>query len=272
MMLIDTHSHIYLDDFQQDREAMLQRCRDAGIQKILLPNIDEESIESIRQLCVQYPKMCYPMMGIHPCYIKENSDRLLRVAEDAIDRLPCVAVGEVGLDYHWDKQFIPQQQAAFDRQIGWSIERKLPLVIHSREAMADCIRMVRERQQGQLSGVFHCFSGSYEEACQIIDLGFYLGIGGVSTYKTCRLADFLQRLPVDRLLLETDAPYLPPVPFRGQRNESSYIVYVARKVADILQCSEDEVARLTTQNALRLFPRIHEQSLPADVTASGSVN
>lgn len=272
MMLIDTHSHIYLDDFQQDRDAMLQRCRDTGVQKILLPNIDQESIEPIRQLCAQHPEMCYPMMGIHPCYINEDSEQQLRAAEQELHRQPCVAVGEVGLDYHWDKQFIPQQQAAFDQQIGWAIDLRLPVVIHSREAMADCIRMVRERQQGHLSGVFHCFSGSYEEACQIIDLGFYLGIGGVSTYKTCRLTDFLQRLPADRIVLETDSPYLPPVPFRGQRNESSYIVYVARKVADILQCSEAEVAQLTTANALRLFPRINEQSSPVNVTTTGSVN
>ena len=268
-MLIDTHSHLYLEDFHVDRTEVIRRCRENGVGKVLLPNIDEHSVAQIRSLCAEAPDMFYPMMGIHPCYIRENAEELLRTAEEVFSSLRCVAVGEVGLDYHWDKQFISLQQQAFDRQIGWAKDMQLPLVIHSREATADCIRMVRERQNGRLSGVFHCFSGSYEEAVQITDLGFYLGIGGVSTYKTCRLSSFLDRVPADRIVLETDAPYLSPVPFRGQRNESSYLVWIARKVGEMLHLSEEQVAELTTRNALTLFPLLAEQSAVGNVSSTG---
>ncbi len=193
------------------------------------------------------------MMGLHPCSVKENYKQELGLVQQWLSERKFAAVGEIGLDYYWDKTFTDQQIDAFEQQIDWAKEYRLPIVIHSRDAMQDCIDIVRKKQDGHLKGVFHCFSGTGKEAREIIDLGFYLGIGGVITYKKAGLAELLEKIELSALVLETDAPYLTPAPFRGKRNESSYLKYIAAKLAEVKRTSIEEVARVTTENARKIF-------------------
>ncbi len=256
MNLIDTHSHLYLPEFNEDRDTMVQRAFDAGVQKIFLPNIEGASVKSLLQLSAKYPDRCFPMMGLHPCSVKENAEDELVIVEEYLFKkkeIKFYGVGEIGLDYYWDKTFIPQQQSAFRKQIQWAKQLNLPIVIHSRDSTDDCIKIVSELKEDNLNGIFHCFSGTLEQATQIIDLGFYLGIGGVVTFKNSGLDKVVAQLDLSHLVLETDSPYLAPVPFRGKRNETSYITYVAKKIAEIKNCSEEEVATVTTANAEKIF-------------------
>jgi TatD DNase family protein len=252
MQIIDTHTHLYLEDFQQDIEEVLGRAISEGVTRFYLPNVDSSSIPDLLKLENQYPE-CIAMMGLHPCYVKENVIDELKLVEEWLRKRPFAAVGEIGLDYYWDKTFVAEQKEAFRKQIDWALELNLPIVIHSRDSMQDCIDIVKEQQNGHLRGIFHCFGGTVEEAKQIMDLGFLMGIGGVVTYKKSGLAEVLSSIPLEYLVLETDAPYLSPVPFRGKRNEPSYLKHVVSKMAEAMNYSVEEIAVQTTLNAQKLF-------------------
>jgi TatD DNase family protein len=252
-MIIDTHCHLYHVDFDADRPAMMQRANAQGVAGFYLPAIDSSVIAAMLQMELDYPQQCFAMMGLHPCSVKENYEDELQIAEEWLQRRKFVAIGETGLDFYWDKSFTPQQYDAFKIQVGWAKQYKIPIVIHSRQSTQECINVIKELHDGQLEGVFHCFGGSLEEALQITGMGFYLGIGGVLTYKNSGLAAVIAQLPLDKIVLETDAPYLTPVPFRGKRNESAHLSYVAKKIAEVKNISVEEVENVTTLNAGRLF-------------------
>ena len=253
MQLIDTHCHLYVKTFRSDIAQVIERAEDEGIFRFYLPAIDSEEIPAMLELESKYPGKCKAMMGLHPCSVKDNYREELAIVADWLGKRAFAAVGEIGLDYYWDKTHVDQQKQAFHEQIGWALQYKLPIVIHSRESMDDCISIVQEHQRGDLGGIFHCFTGDLASARKIIDTGFYLGIGGVLTYKNSGLAEVLNDISLEHIILETDAPYLTPVPFRGKRNESSYIKYVAEKLAEVKGVSKEEVAEITTANALKIF-------------------
>jgi TatD DNase family protein len=250
--LIDTHAHLYLAEFELDRSMMLERAKQAGIEKIFLPAIDSSTHTSLLQMETDFP-WCKAMMGVHPCSIKKNYQEELAIAQQYWDKRNFVAVGEIGLDFYWDRTFEKEQYEAFRIQIEWALEKNVPIVIHSRQSTLDCVRVLKEYKNSALRGVFHCFSGSLEEAQEIIKLGFYLGIGGVITYKNAGLGAVLEKIDLAHLVVETDAPYLTPAPHRGKRNESSYISLIAEKIATVKAEKEGKVAEITTQNAENLF-------------------
>jgi len=253
-MIIDTHTHLYDEKFDEDRLQSIQNAIDAGVHKMFMPNCDSSTIAGMLQVEQDFPSHCFAMMGLHPCYVKENVDAELAIVREWLDKRKFAAVGEIGLDYYWDKTFIEAQKKAFRLQMEWAIEFNIPIVIHNREATKDSIELVREYVPKGIRGVFHCFSGSYETAMQIIDLGFYIGVGGVLTYKNAGLQEVIQKIDLQHIVLETDAPYLTPTPFRGKRNESAYIQYVAQKLADLKSISVEEVEKITSLNAIQLFP------------------
>ena len=253
MNLIDTHCHLYAKDFHADRPAVIQRAREAGLAAIYLPNVDLTSIPGMMELEVSEPGFCHPMMGLHPCEVKEDFSRILDEMETWLARRSFVAIGEIGLDLYWDKTFAAQQELAFHRQMDWATKYDVPIVIHSREATDRCIELVAEHKADGIRGVFHCFGGTAEQAEKIKALDFFLGIGGVVTYKKAGLDEVLKVIGLEKVVLETDAPYLSPVPFRGKRNEPSYIRHVADKIADALGITVEEVASVTSANAEELF-------------------
>lgn len=253
MNLIDTHAHLYLEEFGPDIDDVIKRGDEAGVERFFLPAIDSSEHARMLALEAAYPGKCLAMMGLHPCYVKENMEEELALVESWLAKRPFAAVGEIGLDFYWDRTFEAQQYEAFRRQIALAGKYGLPIVIHSRNSTQECIELVKEAQDGQLTGVFHCFSGSYELAKEVIKLGFFLGIGGVVTYKNAGLPAVLAQLSLDNLVLETDAPYLTPVPYRGKRNESSYLSFVVDKLAEIYRVPAAEVAEVTTANARKLF-------------------
>jgi len=253
MTLIDTHAHIYSTEFEADQLAMLERAKNEGVDKILLPAVDSDSHERMLRLEKEHPATCISMMGVHPCSIKEDYKTELKIARAYFEQRKFIAVGEIGLDFYWDKTFTEQQVAAFHEQISWALEFDIPIAIHSRSSTDECIQIVAEHQHGKLRGVFHCFSGDAKQAQQIIDLGFYLGIGGVLTFKNAGLDKILETVSLDHLLLETDAPYLAPMPFRGKRNEPSYLKYVVEKLSTIKNVGAEEIGKKTTTNAMDLF-------------------
>ena len=258
--MIDTHSHIYEPVFSSDREEVILRAKQAGVEQILLPNINAESIEQMLSLCRQCPDYCFPMMGLHPTDIEEDYRQVLadmKALLEAPDH-PYIAIGEVGLDYYWDKSKAKEQEETFRTQIEWAIEYELPLSIHARSAHRQLVAAMTEYRNERLTGVFHCFGGTTEEALELLQFpGFVLGIGGVVTYKNSPLPETLTAVPLERIVLETDAPYLAPVPYRGKRNESAYVSEVLRKVALIYNVSEKEAESITNDNARRVFPRIN---------------
>jgi TatD DNase family protein len=261
MNLIDTHSHIYSDNFNNDRPSMLERAGTEKVSQILMPAIDKETHAAMLNLEESYgvgrmvgqPVQCLAMMGLHPCSVKADFEDELAICRDYFEKRKFIAVGETGLDFYWDTTYTPEQCKAFRRQLDWALEFDIPIVIHSRNSTDECIETVAEYQRGKLKGVFHCFSGNEEQAKKITDLGLYLGIGGVLTFKNSGLDKALVNINMEHIVLETDAPYLAPVPFRGKRNEPSYIKYVAEKLAEIQQLTIDEVAGITTENAKKLF-------------------
>ncbi len=253
MTLIDTHTHLYLDEFKPQLTATVNRALAAGVQQMLLPAIDSTEHDNLLALMAKYPANCLGMMGLHPCYVKENVAEELAKVEALLAAHPFVAVGEIGLDFYWDKSFIDQQYEAFRRQLQLSKKYNIPVSIHSRNATDEAIAVVADLQDGGLSGVFHCFGGSVEQGQKIMDLGFYLGIGGVVTYKNAALAEVLKTLGTSRIVLETDAPYLSPVPYRGKRNEPAYLVPVVEKLGDIFGCSAETIADITSANAQNVF-------------------
>lgn len=253
MELIDTHCHLYGEEFKDDLPQVIARAREAGVKRFYLPAIDSESHDAMLRLEAQYPGECFAMMGLHPCYVKENYLQELELVQQWLEKRAFVAIGEIGLDFYWDKTFTAQQYEAFSRQMQWALERQLPIVIHTRNAMQETIDAVKPFAARGLKGIFHCFGGDYEAAKQIVDMDFLLGIGGVLTYKNAGLPATLEKIPLAHLVLETDAPYLTPVPFRGKRNESSYLRYVVEKLADTYQTSPENIAAATTANALKIF-------------------
>ncbi len=253
MLLIDTHTHIYLEEFDADRDDIIERAGKEGVEKILLPAVDSSTHKAMLELEKNKPGRCHSMMGLHPCSVGENFKEELKIVENHLENRPFVAVGEIGLDFYWDKTFTAQQYEAFHQQIEWALHYDIPIVIHSRNSTDECIEVVASHQKGKLKGVFHCFSGNKGQANKVIDLGFYLGIGGVVTFKNSDLDKVMEDVSLDHIVLETDAPYLAPVPFRGKRNEPSYLKYVVDKLAEIKQCGKKDIAVKTTSNAEKLF-------------------
>lgn len=252
-MYIDTHTHLYDEKFDNDREAMISSAIESGVSKMYLPNCDSSTVDSMLQVEHDFPANCFAMMGLHPCYVKENVSDELALVNAWLGKRKFFAVGEIGLDYYWDKTFIDEQKHAFRTQLEWSLHYDRPVVIHTRESTKDCIDIVSEYVGRGIRGVFHCFSGSIETAKQIIGMGFYLGIGGVLTYKNAGLQEVVKGVDLKHIVLETDAPYLTPVPHRGKRNESAYMKIVAEKLAELKQMPLEEIARITSVNAEKLF-------------------
>lgn len=260
--MIDTHSHIYEPPFKADRDEVIQRARQAGVECILLPNINAASIAPMLDMCQRYPGYCYPMLGLHPEDIEEDYHQVLADMKSLLEAPdhPYVAIGEIGLDYYWDKTKVKEQEETFCTQIEWAIEYHLPLMIHSRSAHRQLVAAMTEYRDENLSGVFHCFGGTADEAQELLQFpGFALGIGGVLTYKNSSLPEALASVPLERIVLETDSPYLAPVPYRGKRNESAYVVEVLRKIAYIYNVSERQAEEVTNSNAKRIFRRINPQ-------------
>lgn len=253
MLLTDTHTHLYASEFDTDRKQVVESAIAAGVKKFFLPNIDSYSVHRMMDLCHEFPGKCFPMIGLHPTSVKENYKQELEVLYHHLDNEVFWAIGEVGIDLYWDKTFLTQQQAAFQTQITWANEHDLPIVIHSRNSFNEIVEILEKNKGENLRGIFHCFSGSKEQAEKAISLGFKLGIGGVLTYKNSGLAQVIADIDMKHLVLETDSPYLTPVPHRGKRNESGYITLVAQKLAEIKNISVEEVAEITTANAIEVF-------------------
>ena len=248
--MIDTHAHVYLPEFDEDRSEMIQRAYKNGVEKILMPAIDSSTHAAMLKVENTFSG-CISMIGLHPCSVKENFEEELNIVDEYLNKRPFVAIGEIGLDYYWDKTFTDLQYKAFHQQINIALQNDLPIVIHSREATSECIEVVQ--QYPGLKGVFHCFSGTALQAKEIIKLGFMLGIGGVLTFKNAGLDKIIMEIGVEHVILETDAPYLSPVPFRGKRNEPAYTKLVAEELSAIVGCSPEEIEELTTANAIKLF-------------------
>jgi|UniRef100_UPI00404B84C9 TatD DNase family protein len=253
MILTDTHTHLYYETDPEKLSDLMQRSLDNKVCRLFLPNVDSESIPLVFGLSERYPDHCFPMLGLHPCDVKANYKEELDSISKEIAQRKVYAIGEIGIDLYWDKSTLSIQQEAFRTQIDWAKNLGLPIVIHCREAFDEIFEILNELKDDKLRGIFHCFSGTLEQAHKVIGLGFYLGIGGVLTYKNSGLDKVLQDVSLDHLVLETDSPYLTPVPFRGKPNESSYLVYIAQKLADLKQVSLEEIAELTTRNSRIVF-------------------
>lgn len=253
MIFTDTHTHIYYEQDVEKQTALMDRCFENEVKRLFLPNVDVSSIKMIDDLVAKYPDHCYAMAGLHPCDVKADYLQQLDAIYKSFEGRKIYAVGEIGIDLHWDKSTLQIQQDAFRKQIAWAKEKSLPIVIHCREAFDEVFELLESERDEKLRGIFHCFSGNLEQAQQAIDLNFYLGIGGVVTYKKSGLDAVLAQIPIEHVVLETDSPYLAPVPFRGKPNESSYLIYIAQKIADIYQISVEEVANITTENSKKIF-------------------
>ena len=252
--MIDTHSHIYSEEFDADGDEVIQRAKEAGVTKIVLPNVDAQSLPRMLELEAQYPDYCYAAVGLHPESVKENYQIELDIIREELERRKYLAVGEIGIDLYWDKTYQTELIRAFQTQVEWAIEFNLPVIIHVRNSHNETIQALKPYAGKGLKGIFHCFGGTPEEAAEIFSLGdFKLGIGGVVTFKNSGLAASLMHIPLENLVLETDSPYLTPVPFRGKRNESSYLGYVSAKIAEIYNISADEVISVTTETAYSVF-------------------
>lgn len=250
---IDTHSHLFVEQFDEDRAETVARAKAQGIKKVLLPNIDLDSIEALKNMVNDYPDYCLGMMGLHPCSVGQDYKDVLTKIKKELFQGKYIAVGEIGLDYYWDKTFIKEQKKTFSQQLNWAKELKLPVAIHTRDSFNDAMEIVEKEQDGNLNGVFHCFGGSVDEGKRVMDAGFYMGIGGVATFKKSNHADVLPQLGLERIILETDSPYLAPTPYRGKRNESAYTTIIAQKLASIYEMGLDQLAEKTTKNAMELF-------------------
>jgi TatD DNase family protein len=255
MMLIDTHTHLYSSQFDVDRNDVIKSAIDNGVHKFLLPNIDLESIDGMNQLVMDYPNKCYPMMGLHPCSVNSDWENVLNKMESYFDSPnKFIAVGEIGIDLYWDKSFKEEQIKVFEIQINWAKKFNLPIVIHARDSFVEIFNVLDKLEDDSLRGVFHCFTGDENHAKKILEYkNFYLGIGGVVTFKKSGLEEVLKNVPLDKIMLETDSPYLAPTPHRGKRNESGFLPLIALKLSSVYGISENEIAALTTQNAINLF-------------------
>lgn len=251
--LIDTHAHLYLSEFENDIEDVIEQSKEAGVERIYMPNINSESIEDMLFLERKYENYCIPMMGLHPCYVKDNYKEELKVMKSWFNTRPFCAVGEIGIDLYWDKTYLKEQISAFELQIYWAKELDIPIVIHCRESIDMTIDLVKKLQDGHLKGIFHCFIGNLDHAKKIIDLNFLLGIGGVVTFKNGGLDKIIPDVDLKHIVLETDSPYLSPSPHRGKRNMPSYLHLIASKIAELKTCDMNEVAKITTENAKNIF-------------------
>jgi len=254
--MIDTHCHIYLPEFEADIEAVISRAEQVGVNKFYLPAIDSHTNEAMFRLEQQFPGKCIAMAGLHPCYVKENYEEELKVVADLLAKRKFAAIGEIGLDFYWDKTFTYQQYKALEIQVSWALQYQLPIVLHTRNATMETFDAIKKYCSSGLKGIFHCFGGTLEEARMITEAGFLLGIGGVVTYKNAGLAETLSEIDLKYLVLETDAPYLTPVPHRGKRNESAYLRLIAQKIAEVKGCTIEEVESVTTRNAEELFANV----------------
>ena len=252
-MYTDSHTHLYLDAFKDDRNAMIQRAIEAGVTRMFLPNIDVNTLEPMFRLADEFPSQCFPMMALHPTSVKEDFREQLAVIEQHLNDDRIVAIGESGIDLYWDTTYKEEQETVFRTQINWAKDRNLPLVIHARDSFREIFRILDAEGGDGLRGVFHSFTGSREDLHKALSYNFMIGINGIVTFKNSKLAEVVREIPLTSLLLETDAPFLSPVPHRGRRNESSYLVEIASKVADIHHMTREEVGQISTQNALSLF-------------------
>ena len=253
MILTDTHSHLYSEEFSTDQDAMMQRAFDAGVQRIFVPSIDSTYTDKMYEVETKYPENVFLMMGLHPTYVKENVETELAFVESELERRKFYAIGEIGIDLFWDKSFLEQQKYAFQRQIQLAKKYKLPINIHCRDAFDEVFEVLKLEQSLELFGIFHCFTGTYEQALEAISYNLKLGIGGVVTFKNGKIDQFLDKIAISNIVLETDSPYLAPVPYRGKRNESSYVVNVVNKLAEIYNITPEAVAEITTQNSIDVF-------------------
>lgn len=250
---IDTHCHIYSDEFKSDRQDVIGRALDAQVKGIFMPNVDHSSIDGMLELEEKNPNVCFSMMGLHPVSVKKDFEKELYIVENWLSKRKFKAIGEMGTDLYWDKSFWSQQQEAFRIQVGWAKKLKLPIVIHCRESIDQTIELLEPFVGEDLTGVFHCFTGSLEQAAKITSMGFYLGLGGVATFKNGGVDKVIPDLELDNIVLETDSPYLAPVPHRGKRNEPAYIPIIAEKIMALKKISKEELQAITTRNAMRLF-------------------
>lgn len=253
MKLIDTHTHLYVEAFDEDRDQVIEKAITVGVERFYLPAIDSTYTARMLDLEKKYPDHIRLMMGLHPTHVKENYKEELLHVEQFLAKRNFAAVGEIGIDLYWDKSFLKQQQEAFDAQISWAKEKELPIVIHCRDAFDEVFEVLEGHKGEDLSGIFHCFTGTKEQAEKAIGLNLKLGIGGVLTFKNGKIDQFLDQISIDHIVLETDAPYLAPAPFRGKRNQSEYLIYILRKLSEVHQRTEKELASLTSQNALAVF-------------------
>lgn len=253
MRLIETHAHIYSDDFKEDLNETLDKAKAHGVERIYMPNINSKSIDAMLEVEANNPDYCIATMGLHPCYVKEDFEKELAIVEDWLNKRDFVSIGEIGIDLHWDKTFKAQQEEAFKIQVQWSIERDIPFIIHARESTEEILNILEPMKVDKMQGVFHCFSGDINQAKRVMDLGFYLGIGGVSTFKNGGLKEMIPDLDLNKIVLETDCPYLAPVPHRGKRNEPAYIRLIAEQIASLKLTTLSEVGEITSRNADQLF-------------------
>jgi TatD DNase family protein len=253
MIFTDTHIHLYSDDYTSDRDLLIKEAIEQGVQRFFLPNIDSTSIDALLELEKKYPQNCFPMMGLHPTSVKENWKEEMAIVEEQLKQRKYYGVGEIGIDLYWDKTYVKEQTEVFKRQVELANQYKLPIIIHSRESFEEIYTVLLETKKEEPYGIFHCFTGTLDQAQRAIDLGFYLGIGGVVTFKKAGLAETIANIDLKYLVLETDAPYLAPVPFRGKRNLPAYIVKVAEKIAEVKNIPLEEVARITTENSKKIF-------------------
>lgn len=253
MILTDTHTHLYSEEFEQDRNEMMQQALEKGVTRLFVPSIDSSYTQKMYDLEQQFPENVFLMMGLHPCYVKENYLEELEHVETELAKRKFAAIGEIGIDLYWDKTHLKEQQYAFQHQIQLAKKYKLPINIHCREAFNEIFEILEQEKSNELFGIFHCFTGNYNQALQAIDCGMKLGIGGVATFKNGKIDQFLNEISLEHIVLETDAPYLAPVPYRGKRNESSYVALVAEKLASIYNRPVEEIAAITTKNSQDVF-------------------
>jgi TatD DNase family protein len=253
MFFVDTHAHLYLKEFDGDRSDVIRRSIESGVTAMLLPNIDSESIQPMRHLCAQFPENCFPTAGLHPTSVNENYHDEMAIVENELKTKKCHAIGETGIDLYWDTTFFKEQEYCFNRQLELALQYNLPIIIHSRNSLTEILDILKAFGNQLPAGVFHCFPGNVAEAEKVIELGFYLGIGGVVTFKKSNQNEIIKAIPLQHIVLETDAPYLAPVPFRGQRNESSYISIIAQHIANQTNIAVKEVADVTTKNAISIL-------------------
>lgn len=253
MKFVDTHAHIYADDFKEDLSEVMERSLEAGVDKIYMPNIDHTSIDAMLEVEHKYPQHCIATMGLHPCHVGKDFEKELYIVEDWLNKRKFVAVAEIGVDLYWDKTYREQQLVAFRQQIEWAKQFEIPIVIHSRNAFEETMEIVEELNDEKLTGIFHCFTGTAEEAKRILETGFYIGLGGVSTFKNAKMDQVIPDIDLEKIVLETDSPYLAPVPKRGKRNEPAFIPHIAQRIADYKQMPLEKVAEITTANAARIY-------------------